>query len=306
MTRTSSESLAKLCRLSTEKAIDPLVGIDLATAPARDKPWMSEELVSLHGTPYYDALDDGQRLKLSQLEFSLFCSILGNGEREVIANVVKLMLKRRFEPYRRYIFHFLREENNHIYMFSEFCHLHGQFFPIVYPYAKGEIWKDEALADVVTFVHVLAFEELNQGLNEVMMRDPALPELVRGINRYHVLDESRHISFGRTLISELAPAILATQPEEVRADLRRHIMRQIATRHIDYHNLPIYRMVGVPDAVKVREELISARGVGYFMRSPRAEKRVRSMLDFLRDVGLIDEQPEQRRDVVIDDAPQLD
>ena len=291
MTKTSFKALATLCRLSTEKAMDPLVTIDLAAAPARDKPWMSENLVSLHGTPYFDALDEGQRLKLSQLEFSLFCSISSSGEREVIANVAKLMLKRRFEPYRRYIFHFLREENNHIYMFSEFCHLHGRFFPILYPYAQGEMWKDDALADLMTFVHVFVFEELGQGLNEVMMRDPGLPELVQAMNRYHVLDEARHISFGRHLIAEVAPAILAAQPEEERAALRRHVARYVASRHIDYHSLPIYRMVGVPDAAKAREELISARGVEYLARSPRAGKRVRSMLDFLKDMGLLDEQP---------------
>ncbi len=289
MTRTSFKAMHALCRLSVEKAMDPLATIDLAVTPEDDKPWMSESLVSLHGTPCYDDLDASQRLKLSQLEFSLFCSISSSGEREVISNVAKLMLKRRFEPYRKYIFHFLREENNHIYMFSEFCHLHGRFFPILYPYAQGELWKDDALADLMTFVHVFIFEELGQGMNEVMMRDPSLPALIQAVNRYHVLDEARHISFGRHLITEIAPAILAAQPADQLAAVRSHIARYIASRHIDYHNLSIYRMVGVPDAGKVRDALISTRGVEHFARSPRAERRVRSMLDFLKSMQLIDD-----------------
>lgn len=287
----SARALSNLCRRSAEKALDPLSTLDLDAAPAADQPWMSECLLSLHGTPCYGELQPEQRLKLSQLEFSLFCSISSSGEKEVIANVARIMLKRRLEPYRKYIFHFLREENNHIYMFSEFCHRYGRFFPVLYPYAQGDVWKNEALADLMTFVHVFVFEELGQGLNEHMMGDPELPRIVQDLNRYHVLDEARHISFGRHLIKELAPEILAGQPEDELALLRRHVARFIATRHIDYHNPSIYRAVGVPDAAAVRGALIATRGVEYFMRSPRAARRVRSMLGFLQRMRLIDPHP---------------
>lgn len=283
----SSRALANLCRQSTDKALDPLSALDLEAAPPADRPWMTESLVSLHGTPYYDELEPGQRVRLSQLEFSLFCSISCSGEKEVIANVARLMLKRRFEPYRRYIFHFLREENNHIYMFSEFCQRHGRWFPVLYPYAQGELWGSDQLADLMTFVHVFVFEELGQGMNEVMMRDPELPPLIRALNRYHVLDEARHISFGRHLIGEIAPDLVAALPADELARLQGHLARYIASRHIDYHNLAIYRAVGVRDPARVREAVIASRGVGYFARSPRAERRVRAMLAFLTDLQLI-------------------
>lgn len=283
----SPRLLASLSNLSVQKALDPLVDIDLAQVPDPDMPWMSEALLSLYGTETYASLTDRQKLTLSQLEFSLFCSISCFGEKEVIANVAKLMLKTRFAAHREYIFHFIREENNHIYMFSEFCRRHGRLFPIIYSYAQGTLWRDEAISDLMTFVHVLVFEELGHGLNAIMMRDVGLPDVIRNINRYHVTDEGRHISFGRHLIREVAPSVLTRQTPEDLALLRRHIAGYIDSRHADFHNLKIYKAVGIEDAASVRDRLVVGRDVGYFARAKNTESRVRSMLKFLKEMGLI-------------------
>ena len=69
--------------------------------------------------------------------------------------------------------------------------------------------------------------------------------------------------------------------------MRRHIAGYIDSRHADFHNLKIYKAVGIEDAASVRDRLVVGRDVGYFARAKNTESRVRSMLKFLKEMGLI-------------------
>lgn len=271
---------------SVVKQLDPL-DVPLDQAPNPDRPWLPECMLSLYGTPVFEQLSAAQKRLLSQLEFSLMCSISCSGEKEVIGNLARLMLKKRFAPVRRYIFHFIKEENNHIYVFSEFCERYGKFYPSLYSYAQGDLWEDDELDDLMVFVHILTFEELGHGLNELVAQSEGIPPLVRAINRYHVADEGRHISFGRHIVRDMAKEILGARSPEVHERIRAHVRGFIGTRHIDYHNMHVYKAVGIRDAYRVRERLVNERGIEFFVKDRRTERRVGSLLRFLASVGLL-------------------
>lgn len=281
------KQIEKLLKLSVEKKLSPLTDLPWSSEPSRDEFWMSEKLISVYGEPEYEALTHEQKLKLSQLEFCLLCSVSASGEKEVIANLATRMLKSRYAAFRPYFYHFIEEENNHIQMFADFCARHGQFFPVLYSYAQGDNWENPETGDLLTFVHVLIFEELGQGLNEVMSKDQTLPELVRAINRYHIEDESRHISFGRMLVRHFADITRALVSKDEWARLQEFVAQYLVTRHHDYHNVNIYKAVGLDKALDLRSRLIESRNENFFIRSPSATKRIDSLRQLLVEAQLL-------------------
>jgi hypothetical protein len=280
-------AIENLLGASERKKLHPINDLPWTDAPEKQKYWMPQELISLHGTPEFEALNEAQKIQLSQLEFSLMCSVSASGEKEVIANMATRMLKQRYAKFRPYFFHFIGEENNHIHMFAEFCERYGEFFPVLYTYAQGEVWEHPETSDLLTFAHVLIFEELGQGLNEIIAKDENVPKLVRAINQYHVDDEGRHISFGRLLVREFAEDTRKKVSEAEWRKLQEHVAKYLATRHIDYHNMRIYKSIGIPDAFQVRQRLIETRDEQFFARSPRALKRINSLKNFLQEVQLM-------------------
>ena len=281
------ELIETLLRVSVQKKLSPLTDLPWDSAPSRDQFWLPEKLISIYGEPEYEALTQEQKLRLSQLEFCLLCSVSASGEKEVIANMATLMLKSRYAEFRPYFYHFIEEENNHIHMFSEFCARHGEFFPVLYSYAQGDKWDRPEAKDLLTFAHVLIFEELGQGLNEVMSVDTTLPELVRSINSYHVQDEGRHISFGRTLVRQFADDTRSLVSKEEWSALQKHVAEYFSTRHHDYHNVKIYKMVGLRNALALRSRLIDARNESFFIKSSIASKRIDSLRRLLAEVQLL-------------------
>jgi hypothetical protein len=282
-----TNAIENLLKASVNKKLSPFDDLPWNEPPSRDLFWLSPEVISIHGEPEYEQLSPEQQRRLSQLEFCLLCSVSASGEKEVVANMARRMLKSRYAPFRPYFHFFLEEENNHIRMFAEFCERYGQFYPVLYSYAQGEIWEHAQLEDMLTFVHVLIFEELGQGLNEVLMADESLPPLVRAINRYHVLDEGRHISFGRMLVREHAESVRRSVPAEQWQKLQAHVASYLRTRHVDYHHMRIYKEVGIAGARLLRDRLVEKRDESFFAKSPRAAKRIDSLRRFLIEHELL-------------------
>lgn len=276
-----------LLKMSVEKKLNPIKDLPWKNAPSTDQFWMTENLISIYGTPEYNALSIENKKRLSQLEFCLVCSVSSSGEKEVIANMATRMLKANYKDYRKYFYHFIEEENNHIYMFAEFCEQYGEFFPILYSYAKGEMWEKSETGDLLTFCHVLIFEELGQGLNEIMAEDESLPVLVRAINRYHVEDEGRHISFGRTLVKAFSEEYKEKISKNEWKRLQEHVKSYLATRHLDYHSVRIYKNVGITNALELRNRMVENKNEQHFAKSKLAKMRIESLRKFLAEADLL-------------------
>jgi hypothetical protein len=279
-----------LNKLSQQNAIDPNIYLDFSECPSPHQFWMSEHLLSLYGTPEYQQLTLEQRRQLSQLEFSLLCSLSCAGEIEVVSAVAQLMLKPRYESVRKYLYFFIKEENNHIFMFSEFCRRYGKLYPVYYPHLIKLDWDEPLINDLLIFLHVLIFEELINDINRVLAKDESLPPLVRSINHLHSLDEGRHIVFGRQLLKSLTEEVLATISDESLIKLHEHIIQYLNVRHHEYHNAEIYRAMGIPNAVSLHQGLIAKGGIHYFARDRDVEKKLIGVLKFLKQIGLLTDE----------------
>ncbi|MDO4907123.1 diiron oxygenase [Neisseria sp.] len=279
--------IENLLKASIKRRLNPFDDLPWNKAPDMDSFWISPELITIYGQPEYDKLSIEQQKRLSQLEFCLLCSVSASGEKEVVANMVRRMFKSRYSAFRKYFHFFIEEENNHMRMFADFCEKYGKFYPILYSYAQGDMWEYAETEDLLTFIHVLIFEELGQGINETLMNDDRLPELVRAINAYHVADEGRHISFGRLLVREHVEFVKQLVGSFEWKKLQDHVLNYLKTRHIDYHNIKIYQEIGIKEAFLLREKLISYSNESFFAKSPKSIKRVNSLINFLGEMDLL-------------------
>jgi hypothetical protein len=107
----------------------------------RDIPWperlddtlmpMSPELVSLYGTPVWDALDEAGRKKLALHDVASFFSITLHGERPLLQGLAgRMYVKHTPGEITDYLHHFLDEENKHMIMFAGVLHRYaGGVYP---------------------------------------------------------------------------------------------------------------------------------------------------------------------------------
>ena len=86
---TLPELTTRLCRISQEHFIDPFSRIEWPESLERNQWFMSPELISLHGTEHFDALDEEQQKILSFFELTNFFSINIHGERMLIEGLAK-------------------------------------------------------------------------------------------------------------------------------------------------------------------------------------------------------------------------
>ena len=63
----------------------------------------------------------------------------------------------------------------------------------------------------LSYLLILAIEELLDFVNRAAMRDERVHEIVRQISKIHVLEEARHVSFAKTFLAEVFPALEADQ-----------------------------------------------------------------------------------------------
>lgn len=281
------ERVKKLSERSYQKSVDPVVELDFTEGPDKNRFWMSEQCLSLYGTRFYSRLTECEKLKLSHLEFFLLCSISCYGEKEVISNISKIMMKDYYDDVRGYISIFLKEEFNHIYMFSEFCRRYGKCYPSLYPYVEDNFITVPAINELLIFSRVLIFEEIGLTINQFITTDNSVDKMVKRINEIHYNDESRHISFGRLMVKYLMETVIVDIPQQSLKEINNHLSKYINTLHYDYVNYKILKEVGLKNAYEAREEIVSCNDITYFFRSDFAYKKINSLIGFLKKMGLL-------------------
>ena len=76
---------AQLCEASERKYVNPYTYLEWPAELSRERWYTSPELVSLHGTEVWTALDDSARMRLSFFEAVNFYSLNIHGEKSLIA-----------------------------------------------------------------------------------------------------------------------------------------------------------------------------------------------------------------------------
>ncbi|MFJ9951768.1 diiron oxygenase [Kitasatospora sp. NPDC091207] len=244
--------------------------------------WMSEDLMTVHGTDAAAELTREQYLALAQWESVNFYSLNVHGIRELMQEVVARIHAPGYEIPTPFFHHFLGEENEHMWFFAEFCLRYGGK---LYPNRAMSFGdqKHSALFDnFIVFSRILIFEQIVDHFNSKMAADTALPETIRAINRVHHQDESRHIAFGAQLVRALWDRLREAGDEQELAAARQYIEKYINASIQQLYSVDVYRDAGIPEPFAFRTRLLADPA-----RGPVHDAIVSRTTAFYRRIGVL-------------------
>lgn len=243
--------------------------------------WMSQDLISPHGTDLVDELGVETMMRLSKWESINFYSMNVHGIRELLIEVVNRIHMPGFEIPSDFFHHFIGEENEHMWFFAEFCRRYGGK---IYPTVKLDLSVpgDVDVENFLVFARILLFEEIVDFYNMRMGEDRSLHETIRQVNRIHHQDESRHIAFGRELVALLYRRIADRLSAEEKQGIESYLKRYIAFSLRGFYNPVVYRDAAIEDPLGFRSRLLADE-----RRRPLELKIIRKPMSFLTKTGII-------------------
>ncbi|GAB7039253.1 MULTISPECIES: AurF N-oxygenase family protein [Catenuloplanes] len=276
MTPDRERTAARLLRSSAAHSYDPEVEIDWAAPAAPGLFYVPPHRSSLYGTPFWERLDDAQRITLTRHEAA---SIAGLGIWfETILMQLLVRAYHRQDPttgHAQYALTEIADECRHSIMFGKMIEKLGT--PVYRPTGVNAAlgaWIGATGTGPRMFAAILICEEILDALQREAMADERVQPLVRAVSRIHVVEEARHVRYAR---EELARQVRAAGRHRLAFD-RLVIGRaaHLCGTHLIHPD--VYRAVGLDPAVGRR----AARANPRFRETIRwAGERVVSYLDDL-------------------------
>lgn len=246
---------AKLVDKSIDSYYNPYKDFHWSEHLPEDRLWMSPQLLSIHHVIPLESLKEEQVFALAKWESLNFYSINVHGIRELLITVLQNIYQPGFERFSDYFSHFLGEENEHMWFFAQFCLRYGgEILP--YKRFRFENTHPPDIKNFITFSQILIFEEMGHYYNRTMMKDNALPEIVRQMNRVHYEDEARHISMGKTLIEIFYREIVDKYPAEKIAEVEDYLARYIRYSIETLYSTTAYSKAGFDEPLALRRMLL--------------------------------------------------
>ena len=155
-----TRAIDKLCEASVRDFANPYEALAWPETLDADAWWFAPEMVSIHGTGAWEALDEPTRRKLAFFEAVNFFSLNIHGERSLLEGLARRLYRRDDALHTRYLHHFLDEENKHMVYFGNFC---MKYAGKVYPDRRmqaGEREYEDGEEDLLFFARILIFEEI--------------------------------------------------------------------------------------------------------------------------------------------------
>lgn len=273
--------LERLSSKSVEDYYNPYKLFEWPEELPRNMWWMSPELTTTYGTAAAERMTEEQLYALSRYESINFYSLNVHGIRELLIEVTRRIHTSGFETPSQFFHHFIGEENEHMWFFAEFCLRYGKKIYRQPAGASAEIPRSD-VESLLVFTRILIFEELVDHFNSKMALDTRLHETIRAINRIHHQDESRHIAFGRELVSALFAEVRKNSTERELADVAAYIRRYMKYSFESLYNPQVYRDAGVEKPQELRRELLQAPTRARFEQSV-----FRKTGKFLEKTGII-------------------
>jgi len=184
------------------------------------------------------------------------------------------------DPMHRYLLVEVADECRHSMMFGEFIRRAGT--PSYGP-TREVTFAQGPGGRAMSYLAILAIEELLDYANRATMRDERLHPTARQISKLHVLEEARHVSFAKTYLTECWPTLDSDEQEFVRA-VAPDLVAEIVALSLDP---AVFEHLGITDGIEMAKA------------NPAYQANVVAGLSklttFLRDVGVIDE-PEPWRE----------
>lgn len=246
--------------------------------------YFTPELISLHGTPVWDALDERQRKRLSLWEAVSFFSMNVHGEKYLVSEIGRNLYGDDDYELSRYLLHFVAEETRHMMVFTGFCLRYaGRLYP---DRSVHTVAGDDAELDrLLLFARINVFEEIVDHYNRTMARDERLVPVVREINRLHHAEELRHLAFGRRFLAECVDRHVSGWSGARRDELRRRLSGYLQHTWKQYSNPAAYADAGIDNAFDVWRE-VSVSAVARERRRSIEDQRLR----FLRKLDLLEDE----------------
>lgn len=269
----------RLLRSSADKFYDPDVDIDWAAPLPPDKAYQPEHRISLYGTSLWQRLTPEQRIELGKHEIASVASV--GLWFELL--LMQLLLKEvyRSDPTSRHAQYALTEvadECRHTTMFARAIERFGvpAYGPPPALHKLARVFPVIAYGPAAYGAILVAEETLDRLQREAMV-DERLQPLIRMVNRIHVLEEARHVTFAREEVvrgmESLRGPELAYQQLLI-AVISFYVMRSLI-------NPRVYRAVGIDP----REGRRAALGNPHYQETIRwSGERTMAFLD---EVGLV-------------------
>jgi len=240
----SRETVAgRLLRSTAARSYDPDLDIDWSAPLVPGKGFILEHRCSLYGTTLWQRLSPEQRLELGKHEAA---SVASTGIwLELMLMRILAKLAYRGDPvsaHVQYALTELGEECRHTIMFARMIEQLGT--PVYGPPARIRALGNRlpALASGPSmWAAILLGEEIPDRFQREQAADESIQPLMRMVNRIHILEEARHISFAR---AELPRSVAETS----RAGLAYHQAVTARFAFIVASNLinpQVYRSVGL-------------------------------------------------------------
>lgn len=193
------KTATRLLKSSAKNSYDPEVDIDWEAPLSEDKPYIPFERCSLYGTRLWDQLSQEQRIELTKQEFA---SIASNGL--WFETLLMQMLLKEFyasdprSAHAQYALTEVADECRHSTMFAKAVQRVGApaYGPVPLLFHGGRLLP-AVLSGPSAYASILIAEEVLDRFQRDQMYDEQVQPLVRMVNRIHVLEEARHVTFAR-------------------------------------------------------------------------------------------------------------
>lgn len=269
----------RLLKSSAEKSYDPDVDIDWSAPLVPGKVCQPEHRISLYGTHLWDRLSPERRIELGRHEIA---SVASNGVWfEVI--LMKLLLNEVYNldpttSHVRYALTEIADECRHSTMFGQAIAALGvpAYGPTRLVHRRARLLPVIGYGPAL-YASVLIVEEVLDRWQREAMADDTVQPMIRMVNRIHVLEEARHVTFARQQVA-------AGVPKLTKAELayQRWLVAMVGCQVTHtLVNPKVYRAVGLDP----RE----AKHVA--MHNPHYRESIRwageKIMSFLSDAGLV-------------------
>jgi hypothetical protein len=277
MPRTATRS-RQLVAASERTTLDPFREVDWSR-PIDDSAFhLPPELLPLYGTTQWDAMSETERIAYSRHETSALCGA-GIWFENVLMQVVLRHLAEIpvTDPSHRYLLVEVADECRHSMMFGEY--IRRADTPAYRPALSASSLSDaEGPGNrAVSYLLILAVEEMLDHTNRATMRDERVHPISRSIARLHVLEEARHVSFAKTYLAEILPTLDESDRRLV-ADAAPALVAVVAELSVDP---AVYEHLGIANGYE------SARA------NPNHQAAVvaglSKLTNFLTEIGIIDD-----------------
>jgi hypothetical protein len=248
LARTAARS-HQLVAASRRTTLDPFEYVDWAL-PIDDSAFhLPPEILPLYATAAWDAMTPTDRIAYSRHETAALCGA-GVWFENVLMQVVLRHLAELdvTDPAHRYLLVEVADECRHSMMFGEY--IRRAATPAYRPkLAASSLGDDDSAPDrrAVSYLLILAVEELLDHMNRATMRDDRVHPTSRSMARLHVLEEARHVSFAKTYVSETWESLDGAARREV-ADAAPVLVSVVADLSIDPD---LYEHLGIADGAEI-------------------------------------------------------